>query len=212
MTTTDPKPEGKAPEPELTPAVSAPAPSLWRDAWRRLRKNKMAVGCGIIFFIICVFCGLGPILAGWLGGIDGTAQNVALGASGPSWAHWMGTDTLGRDMMVRTMEGGRLSIIVGIIATAVALVIGVAWGAIAAYVGGWIDDLMMRFVDAMYAFPTVVFVIVVMAVLQTKSLVALFALIGGIRWLGMSRIVRGQVLSLRNQDFVEAARAVGVPT
>lgn len=184
--------------------------SLWADAWRRLKKNRMAVVCGWLFFVVCIFSFFGPHVAGWVGGIDGTAQNTDLGAAPPSWSHWMGTDTLGRDMMVRTMQGGQIAIIVGLVATAVALIIGVAWGAIAAYAGGKTDEVMMRFVDVMYAFPTVVFVIVIMAVWDTKSLVVLFALIGGISWLNMARIVRGQVMSLRHREFVEAARAVGV--
>ena len=188
-----------------------PSQSLWADAWRKLKKNRMAVICGAIFVVICCFSFLGPYVAK-LAGLDGHSQNTMLGAVGPSWSHWMGTDVLGRDMMVRTMEGGRIAIVVGLVATAVALVIGVAWGATAAYFGGKVDEVMMRFVDVMYAFPTIVFVIVVMAVLGMKSLVALFALIGAISWLTMARIVRGQVLSLKNQEFVEAARGLGAPT
>lgn len=195
-----------------TPAKVAPPQSLWADAWRRLRKNRMAVTCGMLFLFICAFSFLGPLLADWIAGIDGITQDVELGAAPPSWEHWMGTDPLGRDMLVRTMEGGQIAIMVGLVATFVALVIGVAWGATAAYAGGKVDELMMRFVDVMYAFPTVVFVIVVMAVFDTKSLVWLFALIGGISWLNMARIVRGQVLSLRHREFVEAARCLGVPT
>jgi oligopeptide transport system permease protein len=203
--------------PKSAPAAEADAPrpkvaqSLWADAWRRLRKNRMAVFCGLLFLGIAAFCFLGPLVVHAIAGLDGASQDVALGAAPPSWHHWMGTDTLGRDMMVRTMDGGQIAIIVGLVATAVALIIGVAWGATAAYFGGRTDEVMMRFVDVMYAFPTVVFVIVIMAVLQTKSLALLFALIGAISWLNMARIVRGQVMSLRNQEFVEAARCLGVP-
>ncbi len=184
--------------------------SLWADAWRRLKKNRMAVSCGLLFFAIAFFCFVGPLIAKLLVGLDGTSQNPALGATAPSWSHWMGTDSLGRDMMVRTMQGGQIAITVGLVATATALIIGVAWGATAAYVGGRTDEIMMRIVDVMYAFPNVVFVIVIMAVLDTQSLVVLFALLGAITWLNMARIVRGQVMSLRNQEFVEAARAIGV--
>jgi len=186
--------------------------SLWSDAWRRLKKHRMAVVCGWLFVGICLFSVLGPYLAGWIADLDATTQDVATGATPPSWQHWMGTDTLGRDMLVRTMIGGRIAILVGLIATVVALTIGVAYGATAAYAGGRTDDVMMRFVDVMYAFPTVVFVIVVQAVFELTSLFSLFALIGAIRWLNMARIVRGQVLSLRNREFVEAARALGAPT
>jgi oligopeptide transport system permease protein len=186
--------------------------SLWSDAWRRLRKNRMAVGCGGVFYGVLVFSFLGPTLARLFGGVDGLTPDVNLGAVPPSLAHWMGTDSLGRDMMVRIMEGGQWAIWAGFTATAVALVIGVTWGAIAGYVGGKLDELMMRLVDVMYAFPTIVFVIVIMAVMDTKSLVVLFALIGMISWLTMSRIVRGQVLSLRHREFTEAARCLGAST
>lgn len=186
--------------------------SLWADAWRRLRKNRMAVTCGLLFLFVCAFAFLGPMLIKLVTGLEGSTQDVALGAAPPSWSHPMGTDPLGRDMLIRTMEGGQIAILVGLVATFVALIIGVAWGAIAAYAGGRVDELMMRFVDVMYAFPTVVFVIVVMAVMDTRSIVWLFALIGAISWLNMARIVRGQVMSLRNREFVEAARCLGVPT
>ena len=193
-------------------APTAPAPaaprSPWADAWRRLRKNRMAVAMSATFVAIAAFCFLGPIVAGWFG-LDGTTIDIDRGATAPTLAHPFGTDLLGRDMLVRVMVGGQIAILVAFTATAVALVIGVSWGAIAAYAGGRVDNAMMRVVDAMYAFPTVVFVIVVMAVFQTKSIVVLFALIGGISWLNMARQTRAQVLSLRHREFVEAARAIG---
>jgi oligopeptide transport system permease protein len=182
--------------------------SPWRDAWRRLRKNQMAVAMGVIFGAVFAFCFLGPIVAGWFG-LDATTIRIDLGATAPSVAHPFGTDLLGRDMLVRTMIGGRIAIMVAFVATVIALVIGVAWGAIAAYAGGRVDFVMMRIVDALYGLPTVVFVIVVMAVFDTKSIVVLFALIGAISWLNMARQTRGQVLSLRHREFVEAARATG---
>ncbi len=177
-------------------------------AWRRLRKNRMAVACAIVFAVIAVACVLGPLLAGALN-LDATTIDTRLGATPPSWGHPFGTDTLGRDMLVRVMIGGRIAILIALVTTAIALAIGVTWGAVAAYAGGHVDNVMMRIVDALYGFPTIVFIIVVMAVFQTRSLVALFALIGAISWLTMARIVRGQVLSLRHREFVEAARALG---
>jgi oligopeptide transport system permease protein len=177
-------------------------------AWRRLRKNRMAVVCAIVFAVIAVACVLGPLLAGAFG-LDATTIDTRLGATPPSLGHPFGTDTLGRDMLVRVMIGGRIAILIAIVTTAIALAIGVTWGATAAYAGGHVDNVMMRIVDALYGFPTIVFIIVVMAVFQTHSLVALFALIGAISWLTMARIVRGQVLSLRHREFVEAARALG---
>ncbi len=179
-------------------------------AWQRLRQNRMAVACGAIFLAVAVFCYLGPIVAG-LAGLDGTAIDTATGATPPSGGHWFGTDTLGRDMLVRVMIGGRIAILVAVVTTAIALAIGVTWGAVAAYAGGHVDNAMMRVVDALYGFPTVVLVIVVMSVFETKSIVALFALIGAISWLTMARITRGQVLGLKHREFVEAARAIGVP-
>jgi oligopeptide transport system permease protein len=182
--------------------------SPWRDAWRRLRKNQMAVVMTAIFGAVCAFCFLGPIIAGWFG-LDATTIRIDRGATPPSFEHPFGTDLLGRDMFVRVMIGGRIAIMVAFVATTIALVIGVTWGATAAYAGGRVDYAMMRIVDALYGFPTVVFVIVVMAVFNTKSIVVLFALIGGISWLNMARQTRGQVMSLRHREFVEAARATG---
>ncbi len=182
--------------------------SLWADAWRRLRKNRMSVICGWIVIFIIFAAVFGP----WIVPGDATSQNIELGASPPSWSHWLGTDTLGRDMLVRTMIGGRIALLVGLVATVVALIIGVTWGAVSAYVGGKTDEVMMRIVDVLYAFPTVVFVIVIMALFDTRNIIVLFALLGAISWLNMARIVRGQVMSLRSREFVEAARSIGAGT
>jgi oligopeptide transport system permease protein len=188
------------------------ARSPWREAWLRLRKNRMAVVCGSLFLTITVVCFLGPPILQALAGLSPTKQDVLLGATGPSWSHPLGTDILGRDLLIRTMIGGQIAIGIALVCTVVALVIGVTWGATAAYAGGKVDEAMMRFVDVMYGLPTVVFVIVIMAVVGSKSIFVLFLLIGGVSWLTMSRIVRGQVLSLRHREFVEAARGLGVPT
>jgi oligopeptide transport system permease protein len=187
--------------------------SLWNDAWRRLRKNRMAVVCGVIFIVIALACAFGPIIAGWFG-LDGTTIDTMKGALPPSSEHWLGTDVLGRDMLVRVMEGGRIAIIVAITATSVAVVIGVSYGAIAGYAGGRTDYVMMRFVDVLYGFPTIVFIIVIQSTLLAKhkdNLIVLFALIGAISWLSMARIVRGQVMTLRHREFVDAARVIGAP-
>jgi oligopeptide transport system permease protein len=188
--------------------VSAHARSLWGDAWRRLRKNRMAVVCGLLAIAIVVGCVAGPWIAG-LFGLDETSLDTARGATAPSGSHWLGTDTLGRDMLVRVMYGGRIALLVALTATLVALVIGVSWGATAAYAGGRTDYVMMRIVDVLYGFPTLVFVIVIMATFALTSLVWLFGLIGAISWLTMARLVRGQVMSLRHREFVDAARAMG---
>jgi len=182
----------------------------WRDAWHRWRQHRMAAACGVVFLFVAVACFLGPLVAG-AAGLDATTIDTQLGAAPPSIAHWFGTDTLGRDMLVRVMIGGRIAIFVALVTTVIAVAIGVTYGAIAAYAGGQIDNLMMRIVDALYGFPAVVFLIVVMAVTGTRSLIALFALIGAISWLTMARITRGQVLALRHSEFALAARALGVP-
>ncbi len=193
---------------DASTAVRPPS-GLWRDAWRRLAKNRAATVSLWVFAAIVVACGIGPMIGGWLG-VDATSINTDIAGHAPSSGHWFGTDTLGRDMMMRTLTGGRIAIAVAVLSTIVALIIGVSWGAVAAYAGGRIDFVMMRIVDVLYGFPTVAFVIVIMAVLGTNSLLVLFALIGGISWLTMARIARGAVLTLRNREFVEAARAIGV--
>jgi len=126
----------------------------------------------------------------------------------PSAGHWFGTDGLGRDILARTLSGGQVSLAVGILATTVSLVIGVAWGSIAGYFGGRLDSVMMRFVDILYSLPFVIMVILLM-VMFGRNFILLFAAIGLVEWLTMARIVRGQVIALKNTEFVEAARALG---
>ncbi len=181
-----------------------------REAWARLRANRLAVGCAALLAAIALACLVGPWIAGAFG-VDATTIDVERGASPPSWSHWLGTDTLGRDLLVRILIGGRIALGVAAVATAIAVAIGVTWGAVAAHAGGRIDELMMRTVDALYGFPTVVFVIVVRSATGMRSLAALFALIGAISWLTMARITRGQVLLLKHREFIEAARGVGAP-
>lgn len=180
------------------------------SAWQRFRANRMAAVCGGVFLAIAAACYAGPLIAG-VAGLDATTIDARLGATPPGAAHWFGTDTLGRDLLVRVMIGGRIAIAVALVAAAIAVVIGVSYGAIAAYAGGAIDNAMMRVVDALYGFPTLVLVIVVMAVTGARSLIGLIGLIGAISWLTLARITRGQVLALRRREFVEAARALGAP-
>ena len=179
--------------------------SLWRDAWQRLGKNKMAVISAIILILIALASFIGPFFLKQ----SYETQNLQLGAVSPSARHWLGTDTLGRDLFVRILYGGRVSMSVGFCATAVALTIGVFYGAISGFFGGKIDILMMRIVDIIFALPFTVFVILLM-VFFGRKFVLLFVAIGAVQWLTTARIVRGQVLSLRRQEFIEAAEALGL--
>jgi oligopeptide transport system permease protein len=201
--------------------------ALWKDAWRRLLKNKLAVFGMVVVLIVAVASLLGPYIIKRATGYtpDYIPAEAKLIQSFPpftapdgsfSWTHPMGTDNSGRDVLARVLEGGRISLMVGIIATLVSLLIGVAYGAIAGYTGGRIDNLMMRLVDVLYSLPYIILVIVLLAMFRrntpTGQLVLLFIALGSVSWLTMARIVRGQVLSLKNQEFVLAARATGVST
>lgn len=180
--------------------------SLWQDAWRRLRKNRLAVlGLGVLCFLI-----VSALLTPWIAPYAYDAQNLDLGATAPSAAHWLGTDIFGRDLLTQILYGARVSLAVGFIATSVALLIGVTWGAIAGYAGGRTDAVMMRVVDILYALPFMIFIVLLMVVFG-RNLMLLFLAIGAVEWLTMARIMRAQVQSLRRQEFVEAAVSLGLP-
>jgi oligopeptide transport system permease protein len=179
--------------------------SLWSDALSRLLKNKAAVGGAIILLILITLAILAPFIAPY----PYAYQDLDLGASPPSSAHLLGTDVLGRDLLSRILYGARISLLVGFIATTVALFIGVSWGIIAGYFGGKIDSVMMRIVDVLYGLPFIIFIILLMVIFG-RNLWLLFLAIGAIEWLTMARIVRAQVLTLKNQEFVLAAQAMGV--
>lgn len=179
--------------------------SLWHDAFMRLRRNRLAmVSLAILVFMVAV-----ALLTPWLAPYPYEAQNLSLGASAPSWEHWLGTDVLGRDQLTRVMYGARVSLTVGFIATGVALCIGVLWGTVAGFLGGRVDALMMRIVDVLYALPFAIFIIL-LTVIFGSSMLLLFLAIGAVEWLTMARIVRGQVLNLKRQEFIEAATAMGL--
>ncbi len=186
-------------------AEAEQATSLWQDAWWRLRRNRLAV-CGLVVLIaFTVLAALTP----WIAPYDYAQQNLELGATPPSAGHWLGTDTFGRDLLTLILYGGRISLAVGFIATAVALLIGVTWGAIAGYSGGRVDAVMMRLVDILYALPFMIFIVLLMVVFG-RNLLLLFLAIGAVEWLTMARIMRAQVQSLRQQEFVEAAVSLGL--
>ena len=179
--------------------------SLWRDAWQRLRRNRLAVfGLAVLTFFVLI-----AILTPWIAPYGYAQQQLAMGATPPSAAHWLGTDIYGRDLLTQIMYGGRISLAVGFIATAVALLIGVAWGAVAGYAGGKIDAVMMRLVDILYALPFMIFIVLLMVVFG-RNMLLLFLAIGAVEWLTMARIMRSQVQSLRQQEFVEAAISLGL--
>jgi oligopeptide transport system permease protein len=179
--------------------------SLWRDAWLRLRKNHLAL-FGLIVLALFVLIAL---LTPWIAPYGYADQNLDLGATPPSAAHWLGTDIFGRDLLTQVMYGGRISLAVGFVATAVALLIGVTWGATAGYVGGRVDAVMMRLVDILYALPFMIFIVLLMVVFG-RNMLLLFLAIGAVEWLTMARIMRSQVQSLRQQEFVEAAISLGL--
>lgn len=180
--------------------------SLYVDAWHRLKRNRAALAAAVVLTAIVVLVAVGPVLNPW----DHEIPDWDNYSTPPSLetGHLMGTDALGRDLFERVMIGGRISLLVGITATLVSLIIGVSYGAVAGYLGGRVDNLMMRAVDAIYALPFMFFVILLMVVFG-RNIFLIFVAIGAVNWLDMARIVRGQTLSLKNKDFIEAARVSG---
>ncbi|MGI8787783.1 MAG: ABC transporter permease [Pyrinomonadaceae bacterium] len=211
--------------------------SLWKDAWKRLLKNKLAVFGLVIVILTAIAVIIGPAIIKWATGYtydfippDGNL----IKSFPPSLQHPMGTDDSGRDILARVLQGGRISLMVGIISTIVSLIVGVSYGATAGYLGGKIDNFMMRLVDIIYAVPYILIVIVLLSVFGgpntpqwiqaiansvggggsagLSQIILLFFALGLVSWLTMARVVRGQILSLKNQEFVMAARATGVST
>lgn len=178
--------------------------SLWLDAWRRLRRNRMAVFSGILVLVFFILALLTP----WIAPYEFDAPGPVI-YQAPSWLHWFGTDEMGRDLLTRILFGMRISLAVGFIATAVSLAIGITWGAVAGFLGGKVDYVMMRFVDIMYSLPYMFFVIILMTIFG-RDIINLFIALGCVSWLTMSRIVRGQVMSLRHKEFIEAAYSIGL--
>lgn len=204
--------------------------SLWQDAWLRLRKNRMAVASAITITLIFSLCFIAPVLLDFE---NPNNQNLNNAFAPASSTHWLGTDQSGRDLLSRLIYGGRISLLVGFIATSVSLVIGITWGSIAGYVGGKTDSLMMRLVDVLYGLPFLVLVIlfalliseytkelaVIMetdwgmapeTVKKTTNLIPLFIAIGALGWLTMARMARAQVLSIKKLEYIEAARSLGL--
>jgi len=199
-----PSPASALPPPGPAPEPPEHGSSPGHDAWLRLRQNRLAVFGGAVLAVVALVCLVGP----WFSPYGYEDQDLALGASAPGWSHWLGTDVLGRDLLVRLLYGGRISLAVGLSATVVALTIGVVYGAVAGFFGGKLDAALMRAVDILYSLPFTIFVILLM-VFFGRNIILLFVAIGAVEWLTMARIVRGQVQSIKRMEFVEAAHALG---
>ncbi|HEY9249177.1 MAG TPA: ABC transporter permease [Rariglobus sp.] len=197
----------KLPSADLAPAQVEPGVSPWRDAWHRLRRNHLAVFGGAVLIVLSLLCVAGP----WFSPYGYQETDLTNTFSAPSSSHWLGTDQLGRDLLTRLMFGGRISLMVGLVATFVALTIGVVYGAVSGFFGGKLDRVMMRIVDILYALPFTIFVILLM-VFFGRNIVLLFVAIGAVEWLTMARIVRSQIMSLKRMEFIEAARSLGLGT
>ena len=195
------------PPDDLPPEPVEHGASPWRDAWHRLRRNHLAVFGGAVLITLSVLCLIGP----WFSPYGYEQTDLYNTFSPPSFKHWLGTDQLGRDLLTRLLYGGRISLMVGLVATFVALTIGVVYGAISGYLGGKTDRFLMRIVDILYALPFTIFVILLM-VFFGRNLLLLFVAIGAVEWLTMARIVRGQIMSIKRMEYIEAARSLGLGT
>jgi oligopeptide transport system permease protein len=182
--------------------------TLWEDAAVRLRHNRVAVVAGAVILLLTIVALSGPAFSRHA--YDALDWQHLAAPPFATASHWLGTDRLGRDLFVRTLYGVRISLLIGLVATAISLAIGVAWGAVAGYAGGRADELMMRFVDLLYSLPYLFIVIILTTVFPRGSLPVLFCAIGAVGWLTTARIVRAQTLALKQREFVEAARATGV--
>lgn len=204
---------------EKADTASAPLPeselvagtSLWLDAWKRLKKNRLALFGAQVVVLMVVACFLGPLVIKVTWGYDYEMQDLAYGAQPPSLQHWFGTDFFGRDLLTRVLYGGRVSLTVGFLAAGVAATVGTIYGAISGYAPRNVDSVMMRFVDILYALPYM-FLVIILVTIFGRSLLLVFIALGLVGWLMTARIVRGQVLSLKERDFVLAARSVGART
>jgi oligopeptide transport system permease protein len=190
-------------------ALAPAGRGLWSDAWRRLRRNRAAIAAAIALAVIALASIVGPELAPHA--IDDIYWDRVDAPPDFAAGHYFGTESNGRDLFARTLFGGRVSLALGLAATLVSIVIGVGWGAIAGFVGGRVDSVMMRTVDILYALPFMFFVILLMVYFGRDPLL-IFVALGAVSWLDMARIVRGQALSLKRREFIEAARAAGTRT
>src|SRR5699024_3845227 len=181
--------------------------SFWQDAWRRLKQNKLAMAGFWAIILLIIMSIVGP----WINEFTYEQQNLVMKNMGPSAEHWFGTDSFGRDLFTRTWYGARISLFIGITAALIDLIIGVIWGGIAGYYGGKVDEFMMRFCDILYGLPYMLVVVLLMVVLGQGIFTIIIAMtITG--WVGMARIVRGEVLRLKEQEYVLASQSLGAKT
>lgn len=189
-----------------------PSTTYWQDAWRRLKLNPVAMFSLVLVILIILFAIIGPLLSPY----TYSEQDFARKNQGPSEQHWFGTDGLGRDLFTRVLHGARISLSIGFVASLVTLGVGVLYGGISGFAGGRLDDVMMRFVDIMYSIPFLLWVIMMMVYLKERlpenaALISMYIALGLVFWLPMARIVRGQILSLKEQEFILAAHTIGAP-
>jgi oligopeptide transport system permease protein len=191
----------------VAPAAGAPVrqANLWKDAWYRYIRNKGALAAGIVFVALVLFCLIWPAISPY----DPNEVNFAEANQSPSLEHPLGTDRFGRDLLTRTALGGRVSIGIGFAATIVILLIGIAYGSISGFVGGQLDNVMMRFLDALYGLPYLPFAIITLAILGTVTFWTMVIALSIASWFTAARIVRGQIITLKENDYVRAAKAVG---
>ena len=188
--------------------VVRPNISYWKDAWRRLKKNPVAMVALVVLVLVTIIAIIGPHIKN----LDYLTIVTSAKNKGPSSEFWFGTDNLGRDLFVRVMYGARYSLIIAFAASVLNLVIGVLYGGIAGFLGGKVDNIMMRIVDILYSIPTLIYVVLLMSVLKKEGSSGMFAIIVAMAissWVGMARIVRGDILQLKQQEFVLAAKTLG---
>jgi oligopeptide transport system permease protein len=179
--------------------------NLWRDAWYRYIRNKGALVAGVVFVLLLLYCSIWPFVSPY----DPNGIDFAIKSEGPSWAHPFGTDQFGRDLLTRTALGGRVSMGIGFVATFVILVAGIAYGSVAGFIGGRLDNAMMRVLDALYGLPYLPFAIIVLAIFGNATFWTMVIALSIVSWFTTARIVRGQIITLKENDYVRAAKAVG---
>src|ERR687891_2791574 len=196
-----------APTTAFEPVAGAPIrqSNLWRDAWYRYIRNRAALVAGVVFVLVLLYCLIWPFVSPY----DPNDVNFADARQNPSLEHPLGTDKFGRDLLTRTALGGRISIGIGFAATLVILFVGIVYGSISGFAGGKLDDAMMRFLDALYGLPYLPFAIITLAIVGSVNFLTMVIELSIASWFTSARIVRGQIITLKENDYIRAAKAVG---